>query len=255
MSQTGKLKLDVFESEGGKKAKSYTWIYKDEDGEEGRNVGDCSEGEVCEIKLFEGDYIAKTEYNSKFKKTKFSIKGGETTELKVIMGATGKLKLNVVETKGGKTVESHNDIYKFRDGEKGKSIYGCGTSKDYLCEKKLFVGNYVVESFYNDKHKSKKFSIKGGETTNLDIIMGETGKVQIDAMKNGKRIEVYNSIYEFKDGEKGRNIFGCGTSESEGCSQKLFVGDYIIDSSYDDKIKSTKVSIKGGETTKIKVDF
>ncbi|HHD81369.1 MAG TPA: VWA domain-containing protein, partial [Campylobacterales bacterium] len=118
------LEVVVTEKEGGKWVRaSNDVIYKDDNGEKGKNISSFTsyKDEVGKTKIPVGKYILRTTYNQFEKETPFEVKAGEVTKLKVVMGETGKVEISASKKEGGKWVIANHWIYPVVDGEKDSS--------------------------------------------------------------------------------------------------------------------------------------
>jgi hypothetical protein len=206
-----------------------------------------------------GKYILVSDYNQYHRETPFEIKTGEVTKLHVVFGQTARVQISASETEGGKPVEAHHDIYQLDDaGEKGTRMTSTFSStKKKPAVHRLPVGKYVLESDYNEYHRSTLFEIKANETTQVNVIFGNTGEITTSASETegGKWVEAAHNVYENDDGKAGDRICGPYSYKKRTGKCKLPVGKYILKSSHNRLEKITLFEVKAGETTKVHVVF
>jgi len=263
MGETGKIKITAKESKGGNNVKVYHTIYKfsgDEDEPKGKRVTGCySEQKACKAKIPVGKYLVESRYNQLTKRAIIEIEAGKTLKLNVIMGETGKLKIVAKESKGGENVNAYHAIYKFSGDEeepKGKRVTSCN-SREKACKEKIPVGKYVVESSYNKFKKINIVDINASKTTELVVIMGQTGKLRISASETegSDFVKAYHAIYKFTDDEDevGKHVAGCGSYVESVCKKRLPAGKYIVKTVYNKIEKRTVIEIKSGKTAEVNV--
>ena len=87
--------------------------------------------------------------------------------------------------------------------------------------------------------------------------MGQTGKVKISASESegGEHIKARHYIYvdTGDEDEKGKQITSCDSYEDKACKEKIPVGKYIVESSYNKFKQTTAIEITAGETLKINI--
>ena len=259
--QTSIVKVTASEREGGKWIEASYNIYKlDDEGKEGErmiNTTSTSKKEAISHKVPVGKYILMSDYNTFEKNIPFEVKAGEITKLNIVFGQTNKVEITASETEGGKWVEAFHDIYKIEDGEVGDRITNCWSKKKKECVHQIPVGKYVLKSSYNKFKKETLFEIKAGEVTKLNIVFGQTNKVEITASESegGKWVEAFHDIYKIEDGEVGDRITNCWSKKKKECVHQIPVGKYVLKSSYNKFKKETPFEIKAGEATKLNVIF
>jgi hypothetical protein len=175
------------------------------------------------------------------------------------MGQTGEVEITAEEKEGGKWVKAYHMDYKIMDAEEDITrTVGCHSRKKEACLKQIPVGKYVMHSSFNFFKKDTFFEIKAGETTKLNIVMGQTGEVEITAAKKegGKWIKAYHMVYKIIDGEEDSSrTVGCYSRKKEACIKQIPVGKYIMHSTFNGFKKDTSFIIKAGKTTKLHVLF
>ena len=206
--ETSTVEIISLEKEGGKWIKASHNIYKlDDDNEVGERMTSSFWSRKKEAgiqKLPVGKYILKSDYNEFNKETTFELKADEVTKLNVVFGQTGKVEVTATEKEGGKWIRASHYIYIEEDGEAGERIGSAHSNKKSAGVDKLPVGKYVLVSGYNKFKKETPFEIKAGEMTKINIIMGQTGKVEITTFEKegGRWIRAYHTIHKVVDGEK-----------------------------------------------------
>jgi len=260
--QTSKVEITAVEKEGGRWIKAYHTIYKVVDGEkESGRVTGCNsyKKEACVEQIPVGKYIIASTYNEFKKETPFELKAGEVTKLNIVFGQTSKVEITAVEKEGGRWIKAYHTIYKVVDGEKESGrVTGCNSYKKEACVEQIPVGKYIIASTYNKFKKETEFELKAGEMAKINVIMGQTGKVEITTSEKegGRWIKSYHTIHKVVDGEKeSSRITGCYSYKKEACLEQIPVGKYIITSTYNSLKKETPFEVKAGETTKVHVVF
>ncbi len=259
MGQTGKVEIAAFETEGGKQVKASHAIYQPIDEEEEKHIGSCNsyKEKACKERLPVGEYFLISRYNEFKIKTPFTVTAGQTTNLNVIMGQTGKVQITAFETEGGKQVKAGHSIYQPIDEDENKLIENCRSYKTEACKERLPVGEYFLVSEYNQFEVKTLFTITAGQTTNLNVIMGQTGKVEITAFETegGKQVKAYHEIYQPIDEDENKLIENCRSYKTETCEERLPVGNYFVKSRYGDVELETPLTITAGQITQLTIDF
>ena len=169
------------------------------------------------------------------------------------------LKVTATEKEGGKWVNAYHRIYKVVDGETEDSQFSSVNSrKKEEGTKKLEVGKYLLKSEYNDFKVTTPFEIKSGEVTKLNIVMGQTGEVEITATQKegGRWIRAYHRIYKVIDGEADDSQFtAIGSYKKKSGKKRMPVGKYIVKSEHNKFQKITPFEIKSGKRTKLNIQF
>jgi len=256
------IEITAVEKEGGRWIKAYHTIYKVVDGEkESGRVTGCNsyKKEACIEQIPVGKYIMKSTYNEFKKETEFELKAGEVTKLNIVFGQTSKVEITAVEKEGGRWIKAYHTIYKVVDGEKESGrVTGCNSYKKEACIEQIPVGKYIITSTYNEFKKETPFELKAGEMAKINVIMGQTGKVEITTSEKegGRWIKSYHTIHKVVDGEKeSSRTTGCYSYKKEACLEQIPVGKYIINSTYNSLKKETPFEVKAGETTKVHIVF
>ena len=254
------LEVTASETEGGKWIEAYHTIYPVEDGELGRSTKNCwsKKKKECLRQMPVGQYVLKSKYNEFKIETTFNIKAGEATKLNIVFGQTGKIEISASETEGGKWIEAYHAIYPVEDEELGRSTKNCWTKKRKECLKQIPVGQYVLKSKYNKFKKETAFEIKANEVTKLNVVFGQTGKVEISASENegGKWVSLYGYIYPAdENGEKdGSNVGQVNNRNGKEPSvHKLPAGKYMMKVDYNKFTKKVVFEVKAGETNKVHI--
>jgi hypothetical protein len=259
IGQTGKIEITASETEGGKWVSAIHYIHYIVDGEKEEQVTNCwsEKKESCIQQIPVGKYIMVSEYNEFKKETPIEIKAEETNRVNVIFSQTNKVIISASETEDGKWIEAHHDIYKMEDGEKGSHVTSCWSHKKEECIRQIPLGKYLLKSSYNKFNNETYFEIKADEATKINIVMGETGKVEIIASKTegGKWVEAHHDIYYMEDGEKGSHVTSCWSHKKEECIRQIPVGKYLLKSTYNQFKKETPFEVKAKKMTKLRVIF
>ena len=265
MGGTGKVEITASEVEGGSKLKANYAIFTDSGDEDvrGDHVINCSstKDKVCNEKIPVGKYIIESRYNKFNLKTPFEIKVGETTTVHIIMGGTGKVEITASEVEGGPKLKANYSIFTDSGDEemRGDHVTNCSSTKDKACKESIPVGKYIIESHYNKFNLKTPFEIKLGETTEVNLIMGETGKVEITASEvdGGPKLKANYSIFTNSGDEdvRGDHVTNCSSRKDKACKVRIPLGRYVIESHYDGKNHKTPFELKSGVTSKININF
>ncbi|SFV57075.1 Von Willebrand factor type A domain protein [hydrothermal vent metagenome] len=169
------------------------------------------------------------------------------------------LEISATEKEGGKWVKAYHRIYKVVDGEaEDRQLTAFSSYKKEPGVRQIPVGKYVVKSEYNEFRKTTPFEVKAGEVTKLNIVMGQTGKVEISATEKegGKWIKAYHRIYKVVDGEVEDGLTTSFDSYKRKAGERQIpVGKYVVKSVYNELRKTTPFEVKAGETTKLHIIF
>ncbi len=244
MGQTGSTELTTSETEGGKWVNARHWVYSIVDGEKvSPYILSCgsTKKKACELKIPVGTYKIETKYGTTKKWTEFEMVAGKSS-FNIVMGQTGSTELTTSEAEGGKWVNARHWVYSIVDGEKvSPYILSCGSTKKKACELKIPVGTYKIETKYGTTKKWTEFEMVAGKST-LNIIMGQTGKLELTAAEKegGRWVKTRHWIYKTVDGKKeGSYIKYCDSSKSKACLIKIPLGSYIIESTFNKTKKWT----------------
>ncbi len=141
--------------------------------------------------------------------------------------------INTTEIKDGEKVAvSSHKIYKSKGDEELELVEKCFIY-DYIdnkvCEVNLPAGDYTMKTSIFDVYvKTTDFTIKEGETTIVDVIAGETGKLEIVATKDGQRVEAFIHVKHNNEGEK-ETVASCYPKNDKQCIVQLPAGTYEVE--------------------------
>jgi len=255
------LEISASEKENAKWIKASHVIYKVVDGEkDDSSTTSCSsfKKKACLEQIPVGIYIIHSRYNDFKKDTPFEVKAGEVTKVHVVMGQTGKVEISASEKENGKWIKAYHDIHKVIDGKKEYfSTTSCSSFKKKTCLEQIPIGKYTMHSSYSNIKKDTPFEVKAGEVTKVQVVMGQTGKVEISASEKGgsKWIEAQHSIFVVEDGELGHSVDNCWSYKKKECLKQIPIGKYVLKSKYNEFKKDTAFEVKSGEVTKVQVVF
>jgi len=257
------IKITAKEKVGGKEVEANHDIYKQD---EENNLGERMTSSFWSRKeepafqhLLVGKYILKSHYNKFTKETPFEVKAGVVTKVNVVFGETSTVEIISLEKEGGKWIKASHNIYKLDDdnevGERMTSSFW--SRKKEAGIQKLPVGKYILKSDYNEFNKETTFELKADEVTKLNVVFGQTGKVEVTATEKegGKWIRASHYIYIEEDGEAGERIGSAHSNKKSAGVDKLPVGKYVLLSEYNDLKKETVFEIKAAETTNLNIVF
>lgn len=248
---THTVEISASETKGGKWIESYHKIYNTETED---RVTSCTsrKKKPCSKQIPVGKYIVKSTYNDFKQEQSFEVKAGEVTKVHLVMGQTGEVTLTAAETEGGKWVESYHKIY---NTETEDRVTSCTSRKKEACTKQIPVGKYIVKSSYNKFKQEQVFEVKSGEKTNVHIIFGQTGKVEVSGSETegSKWVNLYGYIYPADENGKkdGSNVGQVNRTQKEPSIHQLPAGKYMMELEYNRFKKKVLFEIKSGETTKI----
>jgi Ca-activated chloride channel family protein len=253
-SPTNKIEISASETEGGKWIEAYIDAIRNSEGETLENGYRTGEKEAQILRFPVGQYTIDMSYNKlKKKNIPFEIKEGEVTKLNVVMGETGVVEITASEKEGGEWINAYIDEIK-KDGEVVISEYETYSKKPH--DFRLPIGKYSLNMTYNKfKKKDIPFEIKAGEVTKLNVVMGETGVVEITASEKeeGTWIGAYIDRIK-KDGEVVLSAYE--TYPKKPHDFRLPVGKYTLDISYKKfKKKDIPFKIKAGKVSKLHISF
>ena len=257
------LKIVAVEVEGGPWIKANHSIYTDtgDVDERGDRVTNCysTKDKACKESIPVGSYIIESRYNKFRLKTPVEIKGGETSDIEIIMGGTGKINIIAREVAASPMIKANHSIYTDTgdEDELGDRVTNCYSTKDKACRESIPVGNYIIESRYNKFNLKTPVTVKFGETSEVEIFMGETGKINIIAREvaAGPIIKANHSIYTDTgdEDERGDRVTNCYSTKDKSCKERIPVGKYIIESRYNEFNLKTPVEVKFGETSDVEI--
>jgi len=246
----------VLQKDGQPVEASYV-LYREENGTSDLIGAVCSvhSGSRYHLRLPVGDYRVKAEFAPFEQTKKFHIDAGKTTKVLFVLNPSGRVRISTTEALNKKRVRATHDIYRIVNGEINASALfrTCQSEGNRSCELKLPTGNYLLDTTYNHFRKKTPFEIKEDQTLSLNIVMGQTGTVDIVAYeeKGGKPIKsaVYY-IYEM-EGHQSRSVSITDCWHDEHCVRRLPAGHYLVRAEYNLLTKKKDFEIREGETTHI----
>jgi hypothetical protein len=237
MGQTGEVEVSASEKEGGKWVEAYHRIYAMVDGVKEKSLGSVKskKKDAGTKTLPTGDYLLQSSYNQFTIETLFSIKPQEKTTLHIIMGQTGEVEVSASEKEGGKWVEAYHRIYSTIDGVKEKSLGSVKSKKKDAGTKTLPIGDYLLQSSYNQFTIETPFTIKPQEKTTLHILFGEFTLQSQCTSNSSKKItyEIYAST--------GQLLFDGKMACGESLALPLKEGSYTLEANYEEQSITKKI--------------
>ncbi len=210
-----------------------------------KRIGDSN----CTLHLPVGNYLIKAYYDPFIRTKKLHITAEETSNIKFVMNPSGKVQISAHEENSDKSIETFHKINRFIHNDVNESNITklCKSEEKRPCILELPVGHYLLTSTYNQFRTKTPFKIKEDEVSQLHIIMGQTGEVNITiyAKENGEPLQATSYILQ-KDGNQSKNITSC--SYSRHCIKRLPIGDYFVRSEYNILKNKTAFEVKVGET-------
>jgi Ca-activated chloride channel family protein len=259
------LKIVAVEVEGGPWIKASYSIYTDTGDEDvrGDHVTNCysTKDKACKESIPVGNYIIESSYNKFNLKTPVTVKFGETSEVEILMGQTGKVNIIAREVAASPMIKARHYIYTDTgdEDERGDRVADCNSTKDKACRESIPVGNYIIESSYNKFNLKTPVTVKFGETSDVEIITGQTGKVELTASAGeaGKSIKARHYIYKDSgdEDERGDRVTDCSSSKDKPCKVRIPLGKYVAETKYEGETQKTPFELKAGETSKFNVSF
>ncbi len=166
------------------------------------------------------------------------------------------LQITASETKDSPKVEALHYIYK--EGSKNYTQV-CESRRDDPCLEHVAPGKYnIVTSYHHYKVTTPVEVISESNLTKVNVITGQTGQAKIFASETngGKWVKSFHIIYKNIDGKKGENIItSCDSTKKKPCLERLPIGRYFVESTYNDFKSEASFEIKAGETTQVGVVF
>ena len=265
MGETGKINIIAREVAAGPIIKANHSIYTDtgDEDELGDRVTNCysTKDKSCKERIPVGNYIIESRYNKFNLKTPVTVKFGETSEVEIFMGETGKINIIAREVAAGPIIKANHSIYTDTgdEDERGDRVTNCYSTKDKSCKERIPVGKYIIESRYNEFNLKTPVEVKFGETSDVEIITGQTGKVELTASAGeaGKWIKAGHFIYKDSgdEDELGDRVATCNSAKDKPCKVRIPLGKYVIETQYEGGTQKTPFELKAGETSKINVNF
>ena len=205
-----------------------------------------------------GEYFSAKNATALNKAIKVIAKKVEKVKPKPVVKKLKKnLEITASEKVDGRWVSTIHYIYNIVNGEKEEQITNCWSEKKNSCLEKIPVGKYIIVSEYNEFKKETPIEIKSGELLKVNIVMGQTGKVEITASETegGRWVSAIHYIYYTIEGEKEEQITNCWSEKKTSCIQKIPVGKYIMVSEYNKFKRETPIEIKSGDVNRVNVVF
>ena len=169
MGQTGKIEITASEKAGGRWIRASNMIYKNDEGERGSYVTNCSstKAKACLKKIPIGQYIIKSG-TKKFKKDTFiEIKSAKTTKIHITF-----VQFQIGSKCSNMNTNINHEVY----ASNGRMVY----EKKAKCSDVLQVGidngHYSLESTTNNVTKTTKFSVGSDHPNQITIDMQKMNK-------------------------------------------------------------------------------
>lgn len=163
-----------------------------------------------------------------------------------------KVKIFATETKQGKTISLYGYLYNDKDRVwKIRQNYAEQTLVYYLP-----IGNYHLSVEYASLMKDLDFEINSKVTKNLHLIMGETGKVNIQFSDKKTSIPIYGYIYARKNHQKyGSCLEQIGERKFSTSNYRLPIGKYILIIYHGNYQKKLPFEINSKQKTNLFIDL
>jgi hypothetical protein len=250
VGQTNKIEITATEKEGGKWINVRHQIYKEDDGEFGSHVTSCSstKQKSCFKQLPVGKYIIESHYNQFKRQSPIEITAEELTKLHLVMGQTSKIEITASEKEGGKWIKAYHQIYKNEEGERGSHIIGCSSSKQKSCLKQLPLGQYILQSSTKKFKKDTFVEIKAENIIKIHIVFVQ---FQIASKCADQNATINHEIYA----TNGRMVYGKQAKCADVLQVGIDKGDYKLESTLDNKTKTTKFSVGVNHPNQITIDM
>ncbi|NEW61394.1 VWA domain-containing protein, partial [Sulfurovum sp. bin170] len=225
----------------------------------GFNVDKKTDKELeCIAKATGGEYFSAKNATALNEAMKSIVKKVEKVEPKPeVKKPKNSLEITATEKEGGKWIEAYHAIYPVVYDYTQKSIGNCWSKKKKECLRPIPSGKYLLKSKYNEFKKETPFEIKADEVTKLNIVFGQTSKVEISATEKegGKWVEAYHAIYPVVDAETEKSIGNCWSKKKKECFRQIPVGKYLLKSKYNEFKKETPFELKADKATKLNIIF
>ena len=260
LNPSGKVKISASEAVGGKGVRAVHNVYRVVNGEVNTSkIFDMcisDKNSSCELKLPVGKYLLDTTYNHFEKKTPFTIEEDRTLPLNVVMDLTGVVKISAYATEHGKAVDATYYIYAM-EGNRSRDISITDCWRRTECIRRLPVGRYLVDAEYNLLKKKKEFEIKGGETTEVSLVIGMVGKAILytTILPSQHKVSANHEFYRIKDnGTRKELAVICWYDDKiGGCPITLPAGKYLVRTSYKEHSKETYFTIEGDDVREVDI--
>lgn len=265
MGGTGKVNIIAREVAASPMVKAHYSIYTDsgDEDERGDHVINCysTKDKACRESIPVGNYIIESSYNKFNLKTPVTVKFGETSDVELLMGQTGKVNIIAREVAASPMIKARHYIYTDTgdEDERGDRVADCNSTKDKACKERIPVGKYIIESNYNKFHLKTPVEVRFDETSDVEVITGQTGKVELTASagETGKSIKVRHYIYKDSgdEDERGDRVTDCSSYKGKPCKVRIPLGKYVVETKYEGETQKTPFELKAGETSKFNVSF
>ncbi|WP_022951323.1 vWA domain-containing protein [Leucothrix mucor] len=179
----------------------------------------------------------------------------------VVKKPENNLKIVAVEVEGGPWIKASYSIFTDSGDEdvRGDHVTNCYSTKDKACKASIPVGSYIIESSYNKFHLKTPVEVRFDETSDVEVITGQTGKVELTASagETGKSIKARHYIYKDSgdEDERGDRVTDCSSYKGKPCKVRIPLGKYVVETKYERETQKTPFELKAGETSKFNVSF
>ena len=257
----GKLRVKAVEVEGGEPLGSTDFrVYEaqaDKEGNRKEVAGSYSSAKQASFNLPAGRYHVVARYDKAASSVDVEVKGGELTDVTIVLGS-GELRLKAVEAEGGEPLGSTDfRVYEAQADKEGnrKEVAGSYSSAKQVSFN-LPAGNYHVVAQYDKASSSVDVEVKGGELTDVTIVLG-SGELRLKAVEaeGGEPLAPTNfKVYEAQADKEGNRKEVAGSySSAKQASFNLPAGHYHVVARYDKAESSVDVAVKEGELTDVTI--
>jgi len=196
-------------------------------------------------RLGEGNYTLTCSYNQIKKSMPFTIKAGETTNVHMVMGSSGTVKVVASEQETNQQVVA---VCSVQDANKTHR-WNIITKRNRAAQKQLPAGQYTLRCQYVRQIKAMPLEIKAGESVEVHVAMPPTGEaeVSVSEMQGGKWINAQCWAYS---GNRSNGWF-IDPKPSKAGVKRLPAGQYTLECRYHKLKRTIPLVVKPGETTKV----
>lgn len=237
-------------TEGGEPVKdAYFRVYENEEAADGNRKQVTYGGGTPQFKLPAGTYYITAKTGDTTVGQTVEVKSGERTEVTLVLNA-GVLIPTAMYSEGGDPIkDAYFRVYEAEesaDGKRKQVTYGGGTPKF-----KLPAGTYYVTAEIGKAKAAKTVEVKGGEPTEVAIVLGAGVLVpKAYYTEGGDEVKkAYFRVFEAEEGTDGKRK----QVENAGGNPrfKLEAGKYYVTAEIGKAVVGQEVEVLAGEPTEV----
>lgn len=256
--ETGRVSLTASKHKGGKYITAlHTFFPKTSSNTEKNITASCysEKTKPCVVQIPVGDYIIESSYQGLSVKTDVKVRYQKMLKKHIIMKPTGKVKIVARESNRSKPiVVSYMILSDTNDSsEKNQTVAVGKTNIHKAVTKELLAGKYRIIADYCNYKKQQQFKVKAKSTTDIELIMGETGYAVLSSLleRGGSAVDANYTLYKEKDCPKNIIVAQCQNKEDKNYTLQLPVGNYIAKATFDPFVRTKKFHVSAGKSSDV----